>query len=151
MSIWILIANSSKATIYKIPSIAALQNDDAIQELQCFVHKESRAKDDALVADNLGNFQHSAGGTGNFHEHSDPKEQEAILFARDLCHILKQHHNNKAFSNLIIAAGPHFHGLLNKHLDAQVMDAVTHNIEKDYTQDSGRVLEEHLRANLFPD
>jgi protein required for attachment to host cells len=151
MSIWILIANSSKAKIYEIPSIAALQNDDIIQELQCFVHKESRAKDDALVADNLGSFRHAAGGTGNFHEHSDPHEQEAILFARDLCNTLKQSHNNNEFTDLIIAAGPNFHGLLNQHMDTQVKSAITHSIQKDYTNDSGRVLEAHLRANLFPD
>ena len=151
MSIWILSANSSKAIIYKLETLAALQNDDVLQELECFTHNESREKDDALAADNLGRFDHAAGGTGNFHEQSDPKQQEAIIFARDLCKILKQHHNNKAFDELVIAASPHFHGLLNQNLDPVMAESITHSIQNDYTQDSGRVLEHHLRKHLFSD
>jgi protein required for attachment to host cells len=51
---------------------------------------------------------------------------------------------NHAFDHLIVIAPPHFHGLLNQHLNHHVLNLVTHQIEKDYTKCSVKEIKNYL-------
>jgi protein required for attachment to host cells len=62
----------------------------------------------------------------------DPKEAESRVFARFLADNLKQHLNRQDFKELVLAAPPHFLGLLRAALDETVGRCVVASFGKDY-------------------
>lgn len=148
MTTWILVSNASQAQLYQT-ELSELHDKKAKPELlHTYQHPESREKDEDLVSDNLGRFHGKQEGRGNFIETTEPREHEADLFARELIEILEAGRNAHNYEHLIIAAPPHFHGLLNKHMNKNISRMITSHIEKDYTQDNMKDLLKHLEQYL---
>jgi len=63
----------------------------------------------------------------------DPKELEARKFGRQLAEVLKKGLNGHAFKELVLAAPPHFLGILRGSLDETVAKRVVASIDKDLT------------------
>ena len=73
---------------------------------------------------------------GAFNEPIDPKDYEQERFAIELAKELDAGRTANSYKNLIIVASPHFHGMLNKHMNEHVAGMVSKHIEKDYTAET---------------
>lgn len=127
---WVLIANGSEARLFE------KKNDPTLLSLiKEFSHQESRDKGNELASDRPGHFngEISKAAHGSFTEATSPKQYEAERFAKILSDELDAARNKNRFKNLIVVSSPHFHGLLNRHMNENVAKMVDKHIEKDYT------------------
>jgi len=125
---WFVIANSVEAKIY--------YTDNMNTELtlhHTLTHPDSRKKGSELNSDRPGHYQSRGDGHGAFVAKHDPKETEAERFASEIGNYLCDAHHKNAYQELVIAASPPFHGLLNKQLNSHLTDVVIEHIEKDLT------------------
>src|SRR5512134_1979588 len=106
---WILVADSSRARLFSVDKSLA-----PLQEVQNFIHPESRAKTQDLTSDRQGR---SPGNGPNMDYDVEPKRQEAIVFAKELSEHLRNCRHQGLFKKLYIAAAPSFLGLLRTKLD----------------------------------
>lgn len=130
---WLIVANASQATLYETET-----PPKSLKLLKEFLHPASRAKGNELASDRPGHFHADARGMegtthGAFNEPIDPKDYEQERFAIELAKELDAGRTTNSYDNLIIVASPHFHGLLNKHMNEHVAGMVSRHIEKDYT------------------
>lgn len=133
---WVITANSSEAHCYEAKHLGREMN--LVKE---FYHPESREKGQDLVTDRPGLFQ-SRDARGGFGWRANPKDVEAEKFAILLAQELGYAHKHNQYKKLILIAPPHFNGLLSRHLDDQVLNNVSHKIDKDYT----KMAEKELRS-----
>jgi len=136
---WYVVASSAEARIY--------QWDKTSSQVVCLIkleHSANRMKGHELSSDRPGNNQSAGNGHGAYIEKHHPKEYEAENFAIEISHYLINKKNGNHFTNLVIAASPHFHGLLNKHFDKNLTSSISGNIKKDLTS----VKEDELRSVL---
>lgn len=129
---WVITANSSEAYCYATKYLG--RDINLVKE---FFNPNMRKKTHDLVTDKPGHYQSNEGPStahGSYADPTDPKEVEAQKFARLLAEELDKARINHDFDHLIVIAPPHFHGLLNQHLNRHVLNLVTHQIEKDYTK-----------------
>ena len=128
-TIWILVAESSKATIY-----AAKKPASSLSKVQSFSHPESRLHEQELTSDLPGRTFDSLGS--NRHAMStavEPKKEEAIRFSKELVEALELGRAQCRFDKLYIVAPPEFLGLLRAHASALLADTVVQEINKNLT------------------
>jgi protein required for attachment to host cells len=136
---WVMVANASQARFFS--STGPKRGLQLIKEL---AHPESREKTSNLVSDRSGS--RSGTGHGAFIQATDPKHQEAELFAQELTRELEYGLETKAYDRLILVASAPFVGLVNNHLPGQVRSRLSESIGKDYTRLPERDLTEQLRS-----
>jgi protein required for attachment to host cells len=131
MVTWLVIANSTKALIYDIskPAEPGQAHYRLLKELS---HPESRLKTSELTSDRPGHYQSSGSSRGAYAAHSDPHHNEILAFAKEVSHYLDTAQEKNQYANLVLCAGPHFHGLLNQALSAKTASTIKKHIEKDY-------------------
>ena len=135
-----LVAESSRAKLYKVENRRA-----PFKEIDALVHPESRAHEGDLVSDRAG----SDGGTNGQGRHiidnkHSAKDNEAIIFARDLANRLDSGRNKGEFDRLVLVAPPAFLGVLRDNLSKEVLGMVTHQIDKNLVQKPAEVLREYI-------
>ncbi len=128
-TLWILVANASEAYLYTAPKATLFNGSANLDKLDSFGHPQSRLKGADLASDKLGHSGH-----GTYVESAEPKELEAENFAKELAEHLESGRKQNHYNELVIAAPPHFHGLLNKALSDHVKDLLLTHIAKDYTK-----------------
>jgi len=143
---WIIVANASEARIFSSPRARLVNSPTDLDLVKEINHPNSRKKSGELVADKSGAYQGGDSGHGAFVEPSDPKDIEVERFAKELARELEDGRVANHFQDLIIAASPHFHGMLNKQLTNNVSGLVSVNIERDYTNDSVKELLKHIES-----
>lgn len=127
---WVLVCDSSHARIF------AIEEKDApwtlIHELE---HPQARMKAQEIMADKPGRVQESAalGRRSAMEPPTDPTEIVAQHFARELAALLDKGLDAGAYSRLLVAAAPHFLGLLRGRMSERVEKRVTFSIAHDYT------------------
>ena len=133
---WVLVANSSQAKIY-----SAHTATDQLGELAVFNHPESRLHVQELTTDLPGRSFDSAGqGRHAMEQMTNPKEQEAIEFVKEIGEYLTQAERGNRFDRLVLTAAPAFLGLLRTHLSEATRKRITMEIDKDLvTQDVATV------------
>lgn len=127
---WVLVANGSEARLFE------KKNDPELLSLiKEFNHQESRDKGQDLASDRPGHFngEISKAAHGSFAEATSPKQYEVERFAKILTDELDAARNKNRYNKLIVVSSPHFHGLLNGHMNEHVAKMVDQHIEKDYT------------------
>lgn len=123
---WVLVANSSSARIFK------LETRSLLTEVQAFVHPQSRLHEHDLVSEKPGRAFESTGPTRHAIEpHHSQKEQEFVLFAKELAAFLETAYQQASFQQLYIIASPNFLGHLRQTLSRQVVGACVKEISKD--------------------
>lgn len=137
---WLIVANASQATVYETEA-----SPRSLKLLKEYLHPASRAKGSELASDRPGHFKQEARGMegtthGAFNEPINPKDYEHERFAIELAKELDAGRAANQYGDLIIVAAPHFHGLLNKHLNAQVASMMSRHIDKDYTGETAEGL-----------
>lgn len=138
-STWVVVANSSRAKIYKLEKIKELK------ELQRLEHPESRLHARDLVTSPQGRAFESMG----MHRHAmepttSPQKLEFMTFARSLCEHLEAARLHGDFDSLYLAASPSFLGLLRQYMSTQVAESVKKEIDKDMTNMPPKQLGEYL-------
>jgi protein required for attachment to host cells len=139
---WIIVANSSHATIYRMTKFPKME------QISNFEHPESRLHDIDLVTSRPGRGFESMGTARHaYQQMTDPKQMEIEIFAKSLSEHLDKAHMKGDFSRLYIVASPTFLGLLRKHLDIKTQQCVVAEIAKDMTEHRVADIEQQL-ANL---
>lgn len=143
MNTWVLIANASEARIFGTDRVG-----EPMECIKEYSHPESRQKGSELASDRPGHSQSKGTGHGAMVESSDPKEYEADRFAGELADELEKGRTSHAYRRLVVVAAPHFHGLLNNHMNEQTRSMVVNDIQKDLTDCNLRDLPTRLKEYI---
>ena len=126
--VWILVCDAAHARLYESHSGTAEWK--LVQSLR---HPESQAKGSDLVTDGSG--ARSSEGASVHHNAlaptSSPKEVEKGHFAHTLAKMLNEAMRAGRFSRWVLAAPPHFLGLLKKELTPELERHLMHTVDKD--------------------
>jgi protein required for attachment to host cells len=145
MNTWILISDASRARIFSFTDPEG--GWELVRELN---HPQSRANDRDLDSSELGRTRQvfGQGSRSAMEPPTTPKEHEAEQFAHELVHLLDHEYDRQAYTDLILAAPPHFLGMLRGRLPAKLTRHIIEALDKDYTMLSQRELEANLGAKL---
>lgn len=138
---WVIAADASRARIFEV-----LGNNQAIKEIEAFVHAQSRAQDRELVSDAQGR---SHGGTvgHSIPPRTDPSEHEADVFSHTLADYLEQARTQHRYDKLRLIAPPKFLGMLRSHLSKDAQRLVEEELAKDISWFDSRDVEEYIRQS----
>jgi len=143
-TIWIVVADEAKARI-----LSTDKSSEPLVAIDELVSPKASMAEQDLVSDKPGrSFDSSGQGRHAMGKKTDPKEQAAIRFAKDLAAMLEKNRQTKAYAKLIIIAAPHFLGLLRKELSKDVAEHVTLEVDKDLTMQDPQKIREHLPQYL---
>jgi|Laugrespbdmm15sn_2_1035079.scaffolds.fasta_scaffold110304_1 protein required for attachment to host cells len=126
MSTYILVADSGQAKLFKTDS-----RFTELELVQQQANPSGRLTRSELESDRPGmqlndmGGAHGLGGDKNSHQH------ESDVFAKSLCATLQTEYQHGSFSNLIIAAPPHFLGNLRSHLSKDCLKILSKEVKKD--------------------
>ena len=141
---WVLVADAARARIFSVDSPQA--NLNPVEQL---VSPEARLHDRDINADRPGRAFDSFGeGRHAMGTNTDPKEQDAIRFAREVADHLEQGRVGNRFDRLILVAEPHFLGLLRKSIKPPLGQLITLEINKDLSRAKEQEIREHLPERL---
>ena len=154
---YVLIADASRARLFQQHA------SRTYALLETFDHEPSRVRNRDLVADangrkpagpsvgaNYGGRSVSRGvGRPGVAPDTEPKEVEAEKFAHRLASALDGLLRARD-DRLVLAAPPHFLGLLKKTLSTSVVKRLELTVDKDLTKLEGRELDDRMRRELFP-
>lgn len=143
VTVWVLVCDASRARLFQV------ERGDELGMIEELDHPASRARVRDLMAD--ANGRKPNGQPGPRHNNrpgaapdTDPKEVEAQKFAQMLADKLDKGRLAHSFDRLILAAPPHFLGLLKNTLDDQVQKLLALTVSKDFTGVEARELQERL-------
>ena len=101
-----------------------------------------------LMSDRPGRSYESFGGARHALEReNDPRQREAVRFARRIARRLDEARRKDEFERLVVVAGPPFLGLLRQAMSKPTKARVAHEIHKDLVHGPIAVLREHLAAS----
>lgn len=138
---WVLVANAAEARLYATERLG-----EEMTIIKEFSHPEGRAKGINLTSDRPHGRGPHSGTRGD--ETVDPKDFEAERFASKLADELDKGRLENAYRRLALVAAPHFHGLLNMHLDEHTRAMVKYSINKDLTDCDTLELPGRLKASM---
>lgn len=139
---WVLVADASYAQLYRQLTSGELE---VFME---FDHPESRMKGDQLASDRPGRRQSTETGQGMVIDPGTLKQHEAENFAKQLADTIEKARVSHTIKDLVIAAPPHFSGLLNQSLSKSARELVRANVEKDYTELTASDLQVRLASHM---
>lgn len=140
MSIWILAADSSRARIF-----AADGAKSPLQEVVDLVHPEGRWHDRDFASDEPGtSFDRAGQGQHSMGQRVEPKKEEALRFANEVCSRLDAGRQSGDFDKLYVIAAPSFLGLLRGAMSGATRRLVAAEFDKNVA--THRV--EEIRAYL---
>jgi protein required for attachment to host cells len=139
---WVVVADSSRARIFAFHQ-AALE----MQELEGLTHPASRAHERDLISDRPGRSFDSVGSGRHATEGEvSPKQQEAIVFAREICDRLELARTRGEFDEITLVAAPAFLGLLRENLSAAIHKLIVRTIDKNLVQHDEAEIRAHLES-----
>jgi len=142
--IWILVADSSRARIFKA------EKSSSIQEIEDLAHPEGRLHEQHLTSDLPGRDANKNGvGKHAYQDQIDPKEQEAIDFAKRIARHLDESYSAKKFEQLLVIAAPSFLGTLRQQFSHEVSQRICFELDKNITMHSADDIRKHL-PDHFP-
>lgn len=137
--IWVIVANSTHAKIYKAES------NKSLKEISSFEHPESRLHEQDLVTSKPGRAFDSIGTARHaVQQKTSAKEQEFIHFAKQLSSYLENSRNKGDFQSLYVIASPNFLGLLRQEFTPQINHLIAGEIVKDMTSSRIEQIRDHL-------
>lgn len=137
--IWIIVANSSHAKIFKV------ERNKELIEVEDLIHVQSRQKDSELVTSKPGRQFDSLGmGRHAYQQKTSPKLQEFETFARQIANHLDIAREKGLFNKLYLAANPSFLGILRPLLSNLTEELIAGEVAKDMTQLKMQEIRDHL-------
>lgn len=140
---WIVVADQSRARIFTVDSPLG-----ELQDLEALVHPEARLRTQSFGSDHPGRSFDSGGqGRHAMGTSVEPKEQEAIRFAKTVADHVRSACNDGRCNKLLLVAGPHFLGLLREHIGSLNNIDIT-EVRKNLGQQDIRAIRDHLPERL---
>jgi len=139
---WVLVSDACRTRVF-----ADHGQRSGLVELEGYACPAAREHVRDRVSDRAG--LKPAGGQGvrsGAAQEVNPKEAEARAYARFLASTLKRKYDEHAFTELVIAAPPHFLGLLRGAMDEGLSRRIVASFDKDYTTLSLKDLNERIHA-----
>ena len=126
---WIVVADAGRALVWsKIVGTAA---PTIVHQLE---NPVGRLHTSEIASDQPGRVQKKGGHVQSAMDpRTDPHEQKAIVFARELCGLLDAAADRHAFDSLILIAPGHFLGLINSTLGQVATKRLAMSQAKDLT------------------
>jgi protein required for attachment to host cells len=139
LNTWVIAADASRARIFEV-----LGNKQVVNEIEAFVHRDSREYDRELVSDAQGRAHGGMIGH-SMAPRTDPSEHEADVFSHSIAEYLEKARVEHRYDKLQLIAPPKFLGMLRKHLSKDAQRLVARETPKDISWfDSGDV-ERYIR------
>jgi protein required for attachment to host cells len=136
--VWVLVANSSQAKIYRA-------NGPSLLEHGIFFHDESRMPARDLVSDNMGReTNRNMYGNDTCEPKTSLKEKEFLIFANTLAQFLEKGYNSGECEKIYVIAKPPFLGFLRQAFSSHVTNIVESEIHKDLTHMTPNEIREYL-------
>ena len=140
----IIVADSAQAKIYHAENLRA-----SLQLYKTLTHEAARLTDKELVSDKAGRSLDSKGhGRHALEMKTDPKENEAVLFAKEIAQTVEKALAQNIFIQLIIIAGPEFLGHLRESLSEPTRHEVVLEINKNLTHYDVKALRDYITERL---
>ena len=144
MAIWVLVADAGRARFFSADSATA-----SLVEAEDRLHPESRLHERDMASDEPGRTHDSHGeGQHAMGKKVDPKSQEAIRFAKELCEDLEHRRTGGQVDALYVIAEPAFLGHLRDHMGAPLKQLVKDEINRDLTEHAVADIRGHLPEQL---
>jgi protein required for attachment to host cells len=137
---WIVVAESSRARIFTMEGALA-----PLRELEDLSHPEARLPGRELKSDRSARVFRGRGQENHPGEPNvEPKQQEAIQFARQISERLEQARTKGELEELVLIAPPAFLGLLRQNLSAATEKHLAKSIDKNLVQMSEREIRAYV-------
>ena len=137
---WIVLADSSRARILEASSATS-----DLAEVATIEHPQSRAHERDLTTDAPGTRFATAGhGRHGGGPATSAKDEQAVLFARELAERLDRDLMDGRYHRLIVAAAPKFLGLLREELTTLTTSVMALEYPKNWVHDDARTIRERL-------
>ena len=136
---WIVVAESSRARIFTMEGALA-----PLRELEDLSHPEARLPGRELKSDRTRVFRGRGQENHPGEPNVEPKQQEAIQFARQISERLEQARTKGEFEGLVLIAPPAFLGLLRQNLSAATEKHLIKSIDKNLVQMSEREIRAYV-------
>jgi protein required for attachment to host cells len=141
---WILVADSSRARIFKA------EKGSSIHQIEELSHPEGRLHEQELASDLPGKDSDKVGaGKHAFQDQVEPKQQEAIDFAKRIARHIDESYSAKEFEQLMVIAAPSFLGTLRHQFSDQINQKICFELDKNITMHSTDDIRKHLPKH-FP-
>ena len=138
----IVVADQAEAIFYDTPSLQA-QPKEVAHISDPLAHQHDRD----FSSDRPGRTYESVGGQRHAIEREDdPRQREAVRFARRISRRLDEARRKGEYDELIVVAGPPFLGLIRNELSRPARERVVHEIRKDLVHGPVEALRRHLPA-----
>jgi protein required for attachment to host cells len=149
MSTWILVADSSRATM-----MTAEFREDAWTLVKHFDNPDGRkTSHDIAPSSPPGRMQESkalGARRSSMEPHTTPKEAAGEDFAHELAAFIEEAQNSSKFDAIVLAAPPHFLGLLRGLLAEPLGKRLRASVDKDLTKLDASAIRAHLLDAAFP-
>lgn len=142
--VWYVIANRAGALVYEE------SQKKKFQFVRRLVNQKGRRQERELVTDRPGRGRLNAaqGGHHTYDASTDAREHVAETFAARIARVVETAWNEKEFNSLVVAAEPHFLGLLKDQLARHAAEIPTQLIAKEYRDIADRDLGKRIHADL---
>ena len=142
--IWVVVADSAYARFFQTDSRIG-----PLTEFKDLTHPEARLKNGDLRSDGAGRTFDSGGmGRHAKEQRVEPREEEALRFAREVAQALAAGRNGGEYERLTIVAPPRFLGMLRDAIDTQVQAAIVAEVGKDLVHHSPQQIRDALPERL---
>ena len=129
MTTWILVADESRARLFK-----AQAKDGKLEEIADIAHPEGRMHASEMTRDRLPRAHDSFGGARHAIEpHTSLSDKLSLEFARELAERLEHGRVNHTYDELVLVAAPRFLGLLRNTIGHEVAKLLVKSIGKGIT------------------
>lgn len=158
MKTWVVVADAARARFFRVEENPGAHGGSqfaptgevlagTLAEIKDLSHPASRQHANEMASDEpgMGSVPTMHGKFG-MDEKVQPKEEEAIRFAKEVAETLR--HDVAEFDRLYVVAAPHFLGLLRPDLDKHVTAKIAAEIDKDLSLHNAADIRAHLPAQL---
>lgn len=140
MVFWIVVANQAAARIFETQSPSG-----ELVEKKVLVHPASRLKEGDLVSDAPGRTYDRFGeGRHRTDPDNSQREREMFAFASEIAAELREAVLRDEVSTLVLVAPAALLGVLRRRLDANTLQRVTLEVNKDLVQHDARTIRNRL-------
>jgi len=134
---WIVTANSSCARIFECETV------NNWNEIETFIHPQSRLHDRDLASDRAGATSELSGkGRYSMTQPQSPKEIEIHIFAKQVVQFLELARSRGEVDRIFLAASPSFLGLLRNEMGNSLLNIVEKSVDKDIS---------HMKPEMMKD
>ena len=137
---WVVAADSSRARIFE-----SANHNGPLVEIDDLLHPEARLHESQMASDEPGSSFDSQGqGRHGMGSQVQPKQQEALRFAKQVCEALHAGRAARRFEKLYLVAAPAFLGMLRERLDSTTRALVAGEVDKNIAGRSPQDIRSHL-------